>query len=34
MDSTALSWHYDLSAALDVARRERRFVLADYSKEH
>jgi hypothetical protein len=29
-----LAWYYDLSAALEAARQERRFVLADFSKEH
>jgi hypothetical protein len=29
-----LAWYYDLSAALDRARQQRRFVLADFSKEH
>jgi hypothetical protein len=29
-----ISWQHDLSTALDRARQERRFVLADFSKEH
>lgn len=29
-----LAWYYDLTAALDAARSERRLVLADFSKEH
>jgi len=29
-----ISWHPNLPAALDRARQERRFVLADFSKEH
>jgi hypothetical protein len=33
MDSS-ITWHYDFTTALDVARKERRFVLADFSKEH
>lgn len=27
-------WEYDLATALERAGRERRFVLADFSKEH
>ena len=34
MDSGSLAWQRDLAAALDRARQERRFILADYSKEH
>jgi hypothetical protein len=34
MSNSAFTWHYDLPAALDDARRERRFVVADFSKEH
>jgi hypothetical protein len=33
MDSASPAWQTDLAAALDRARRERRFILADYSKE-
>jgi len=29
-----ISWQPNLPAALDYARQERRFVLADFSKEH
>jgi hypothetical protein len=29
-----ISWQPDFSAALDHARQTRRFVLADFSKEH
>ena len=29
-----LAWQPDLSAAIDRARQDRRFVLADFSKEH
>jgi len=29
-----ISWQPNLPAALDHARQERRFVLADFSKEH
>jgi hypothetical protein len=34
MNNSAFAWQYDLPAALDAARRERRFVVADFSKEH
>jgi hypothetical protein len=34
MNNTAFIWQHDLSAALKSARQERRFVLADFSKEH
>ena len=34
MHNTAFTWQPDLPAALDGARRERRFVLADFAKEH
>jgi hypothetical protein len=34
MDSSVLAWQPDLAIALDRARQERRFILADYSKEH
>ncbi len=30
----AIRWEEDLPAALARAERERRFVLADFSKEH
>ena len=29
-----ITWQPNLAAALDRARQERRFVLADFSKEH
>jgi hypothetical protein len=29
-----ITWQLDLTAALERARQERRFVLADFSKEH
>lgn len=29
-----ISWQLTLPAALDQARQKRRFVLADFSKEH
>jgi len=28
-----ITWHYDFAAALDGARRARRFVLADFGRE-
>ncbi len=34
MNNTVFTWQHDLSGALDRARQERRFVLADFSKEH
>lgn len=34
MDRSAITWQPNLPAALDRARLERRFVLADFSKEH
>ncbi len=34
MNSAAFTWQFDLAAALNRARQERRFVLADFSKEH
>jgi hypothetical protein len=34
MNNTAFIWQHDLAAALESARKERRFVLADFSKEH
>jgi hypothetical protein len=33
MHSVAISWETDLPAALERARRARRFVLADFSRE-
>ena len=29
-----ISWQPNLSVAIERARQERRFVLADFSKEH
>ncbi len=34
MNNTAFVWQSNLPAALESARQERRFVLADFSKEH
>lgn len=34
MPSDTLQWETDMAAALERATRERRFVLADFSKEH
>jgi hypothetical protein len=34
VSSNPLIWHHDLLIALETARRERRLVLADFSKEH
>ncbi len=34
MANEAIAWAADLMAALEQAGRERRFVLADFSKEH
>ena len=34
MDSVAINWEHDLAAALARADRERRFILADFSREH
>ncbi len=34
MTSAAITWEHDLAAALARAERERRFVLADFGKDH
>jgi hypothetical protein len=34
MNNLDFTWQPDLSAALHAARQARRFVLADFSKEH
>ncbi len=34
MTSDAIQWESDVVAALEVARSTRRFVLADFSREH
>ena len=34
MDSTPIAWEHSLSDALKQLGRERRFVLADFSREH
>ena len=33
MTHTSIEWASDYAAALDLARRTRRFVLADFSRE-
>lgn len=34
MTNSHIEWASDYAAALDRARRTRRFVLADFSREH
>jgi hypothetical protein len=34
MSNASIRWEHDFPAALDRARRERRFILADFSKDH
>jgi len=34
MDSETVTWEHDLAEALARAQRERRFILADFSREH
>ena len=34
MESMELVWEYKLDSALTRAARERRFILADFSREH
>jgi hypothetical protein len=34
MDGATLIWEHDLASALARSDRERRFILADFSKEH
>lgn len=34
MSEPSIAWETDLPVALDLARNTRRFVLADFSKEH
>jgi hypothetical protein len=34
VDTAAIAWEHDLAAALARAEHERRFILADFSKDH
>ena len=34
MNSMTLTWETHIPAALESARQTRRFILADFSKEH
>lgn len=34
MDPDTIVWEHDLATALARAERERRFILADFSKDH